>query len=119
MKGEVIIRAINKHAAIYVCMAVFFALCLFSHYLARLAMEICNRRFLVMNGKTLRAMALIDWVDSHSWLAIGYAFLVVASVAFLQIRGRPPWSYWGTAALFCIPCFAYWLPCALIAGKLF
>jgi len=119
MNRGVIFRAINKHAAIYICMTVFFALCLFSHYLARLAMEICNRRFLVMDGKTLRAMALIDWVASHAWLAMVYVFLVVASVAFLQIRGRPPWSYWVTAVLFCSPCFAYWLPCAFIAGKLF
>ena len=117
MKSGVIVRALNKRA-IYVCMAVFFALCWFSHYLARLAMEICNRQFIVMDGKTLRAMALIDWVAVHWWLASAYVFLVVASVAFLQIRGRPPWTYWVTAALFCIPCFAYWLPCALIAGKL-
>ena len=106
-----IFRAITKHA-IYACMAVFFALCWFSHYLARLAMEVCNRQFLVMNGKTLRAMALIDWVAAHWWLAVGYVFLVAASVAFLQIRGRRPWTYWATAVLFCIPGFAYWLPCA-------
>ena len=118
MKSGVLFRAITKHA-IYVCMAVFFALCWFSHYLARLAMEICNRQFLAMNGKTLRAMALIDWVAAYSWLAIAYVFLVVASVAFLQFRGRPPWTYWVTALLFSIPCFAYWLPCAFIAGKWF
>jgi hypothetical protein len=111
-------RAMNRRA-IYVCMAVFFALCWLSHYLARLAMEICNRQFLVTDGKTVRAMALIDWVAAHSWLAIAYIFLVLASVAFLQIRGRPPWTYWVTALLFCIPCFAYWLPCAFITGKLF
>ena len=113
------VTAISRHAAIYVCMVAFFALCWFSHYMARLTMEICNRQFLVMNAKTLRAMALIDWVAGHSWLAVAYVFLVVASVAFLQIRRRPPWTYWVTAALFSIPCFAYWLPCAFIAGKLF
>jgi hypothetical protein len=117
VKSGAILRAIGKRA-IYVCLVVFFALCWFSHYLARLAMEICNRHFLVMDGKTMRAMALIDWIAVHWWLAIAYVSLVVASVAFLQIRGRPPWTYWVTAVFFCIPGFAYWLPCALIAGKL-
>ena len=116
-KSGVIFRAINKHS-LYVCMGVLFALCWFSHYLARLAMEICNRHFPVMDGKALRAMALIDWVAAHSWLAFAYAFMVIASVAFLQVRGRPAWTCWATAILFCIPCFAYWFPCALIAGKL-
>lgn len=113
-----VFRAINKHA-IYVCLAVFFGLCWISHYLARLAMEICNRQFLAMNAKTLRAMALIDWVATHGWLALTYVLVVVAAVSFLQIRGRPPWTYWVTAVLFCIPGFAYWVPCVFIAGKLF
>jgi len=112
-------RTSKKHAAIYVCLAVFFALCWFGHYLARLAMEACNRQFLAMNGKTLRAMALIDWVAAHAWLALAYVFVVVAAVVFLQIRGRAPWTYWVTAALFCIPGFVYWLPCVFIAGKWF
>ncbi len=112
------IRSTNRHAAIYVFMSVLFALSGFSHYLARLTMEICDRHFAVMNGKTLRAMALIDWVAGHGWLAMAYVLLVVGSVAFLQIRGRPAWTYWVAAVLFCIPCAAYWLPCAYIAGKL-
>ena len=112
-------RARKQHATIYVCLAMFFALCWFSHYLARLTMEVCNRQFLAMNGKTLRAMALIDWVAAHAWLALAYVFVVVAAVAFLQVRGRAPWTYWAAAVLFCIPGFAYWLPCVFIAGKLF
>ena len=107
----------QKHPAIYVCLAVLFALCWLSHCLARLAMGICDRRLLV-SVKTQRAMALIDWVGDYWWLAIAYFGLVVAAVAFLQVRGRPAWTYWLAAALFCIPCFAYWFPCALVAGKL-
>ena len=118
MKVGTILAAINRHAAIYVCLAVFFAFCWFLHFAASLRMEICNRQFGLMNDKSLRAMALIDWVADHSWMAIAYVFLVVASIAFLQIRGRPAWSCWLTAALFCIPCIVYWLPCLYICGKL-
>ena len=118
MKVRIILAAINRHAAIYVCLAVFFAFCWFLHFVASLKMEICNRQFGLMNDKSLRAMALTDWVADHSWMAIAYVFLVVASIAFLQIRGRPAWTCWLTAALFCIPCIVYWLPCLYIFGKL-
>jgi hypothetical protein len=109
--------ATKRHAAIYVCLAVFFALCFFSHYLARLTMERCNRQFAVMNDKTRNTMILIDWVAANAWLAIAYCFVVVACVGFLQLRRRPPWTYWLTAAFFSIPGFAYWVPCAYIATK--
>ena len=42
MKIGTVLKAINRHAAIYVCLAVFFALCRFFHHLARLTLEICN-----------------------------------------------------------------------------
>ena len=112
------IRAINRYAAIYECLAVFFAFCWFVHFAACVKMNICDRHFTVMTEQTMKAMTLIDWVTAHSWLALAYILLVVASVAFLQIRGRPQWTCWIAAAAYCIPCFVYWLPCAYIAGKL-
>ena len=39
MKIGTILKAINRHAAIYVCLAVFFAFCWFIHHLALLTME--------------------------------------------------------------------------------
>lgn len=119
LKSGAIFRAFARHAAIHVCLALFFGLCWFIHYLAVLKMEIGKRQFAVMNDKTLRAMALIDWLATHYWLAIGYVLLVVASVAFLQIRGRPPWTCWLAAVLFCLPCVVYCTTCAYIANKLF
>jgi hypothetical protein len=71
VKIGTIIRAINKYAAIYVRLAVFFGFCWFTHYVAFLKMEGCHRQFALMNDETLHAMALIDWVVAHSWLAIG------------------------------------------------
>jgi hypothetical protein len=44
--------------------------------------------------------------------------LAVASVAFLQIRGRPSWTCWLIAVVYCIPCVVYWGPCLYIFGKL-
>ena len=118
MKIRTILGAINRHAGIHVCLAIFFAFCWFLHFVATIKVECCKRGLCMINDRTLRAMALVDWVAAHSWLAIAYFFLVVASVAFLQIRGRAPWTYWLTAVVYCIPCIAYWGPCAYIAGKL-
>jgi hypothetical protein len=118
VKIGTILGAINRCAAIHVCLAVFFAFCWVTHYAAVLKMQFFNRQFALMNDKTLRAMALIDWVAANWWLAVAYAFLAVASVAFLQFRGRPRWTWRVTALVFCIPCVVYWQPCAYIAGKL-
>ncbi|MGA2035641.1 MAG: hypothetical protein ABSG68_25615 [Thermoguttaceae bacterium] len=118
MEIGTIFKAINKHGAIYGYLALFFAFCWFIHFAASMKMEGCNRQFALMNDRTLRAMALIDWVPTHSWLVLAYVLLVVASVAFLQVRGQRSWTYWATAVVYCIPCVVYWLPCAYIAGKL-
>ena len=114
-----ILRAINRHAAIHVCLAVFFAICWGTHFAASLKMEGCHRQFAVMNDKTLEAMALIDWVGANSWLAIAYVVMVVAAVAFAPFRGYPAWAYWLTALILCIPCALYCGKCVYIMNKFF
>ncbi len=117
MKAWTIIIWINRHAAIHVCMAALFALCLLMHYLALTRMEACNRAFLVMNDETERSMALVDLVAANAWLAIACAFLIVGAVLFLQIRGRVRWFYRLIAVGFCLVCLAYCYVCAHLAIK--
>ena len=116
IKIDAILEAINN-TVLHVCMAMFFAFCGFTHYMAVLNMEISKRQFAVMNDKTFWAMALIDWVAAHWWLAIAYVLLVVGSVAFLQFRGRPWWTSWLIAVILCIPCVVYWKACVYIVFK--
>ncbi len=116
MKLGTILKAIYWNAGIYVCLAAFFALCWVFHHLARLTIEICNRNaewreWALTSDRMIKATALVDWVAAHSYLAIAYVVLVVAAVAFAQIRGHPAWTYRLTAVLLCIPCVAYWWPC--------
>jgi hypothetical protein len=119
MRSETILRAIGKHANIHICLAVFFALSWLIHHLAYGRMEMCDRQFSLMNDRTLRTMALIDFVAANPWLAIGYALLAPAAVVFLQVRGRPAWTCWVAAAAFCLPWIPYWNACVYIAvGKL-
>jgi hypothetical protein len=118
MRIRVILGAINRYAGIYVCLALFFGFCWFLHFAATIKAECCKGGLCLINDQTLRAVALIDWVSSHSWLAIAYFLPFIACVAFLQIRGRPRWTWSLTAVLFCIPCVVYWLPCLYIFGKL-
>ena len=113
------IETINRHAAIYVCLAVFFATCWFLHHLARLTLEMCNqnaelREWALSNDRMVKATALVDWVAAHAWLAIAYVVLVVAAVVFAQVRGHPAWTYWLTAVILCIPCVVYWWPCGCV-----
>ena len=117
MKIGASFRALSGHGAIYVCMAMFFTACWLIHCRTLLKMDRCHRQFSLLNDKTLRAVALLDWASAHSELAIAYVVLAIACVAFLQIRGRPGWTYWLTAALFCVPCVVYWWPCAYIMAN--
>ncbi len=110
MKIGAIIRA-TADVAIYFCIAAFFTFCWLLHHLARLTIEICNRdadwrEWALTNDRMMKATALIDWVTAHSWLANAYVVLVVAAVAFAQVRGHPAWTYWLTALILCIPCVA-------------
>ena len=117
MKVGAILAAIWRHAVVHACLATLFAMCWFTHHVALLRMEICDRQFAMMNNRTWKSMALIDWVTAHSWLAIAYIVLAFVSVAFLQARRRPAWTWWVTALVYGIPCAVYWSPCAYIAGK--
>ena len=117
MKIRASLPAINRHAGIHACVGVYFAFWWLIHFAASMKMEACNRHFALMNGETFRAMALIDWIAAHSWLVIAYVFLAVGSIAFLQIRGRPPWTCWIIAVVYCVPCIAYLKACVYITGK--
>ncbi len=114
-----ILNAINKYAAVHVCMAAFFALCWFFHHLARLTLEICDqnadwREWASTNARMKNAASLVGWVAAHSSLAIAYVVMVIAAVAFAHVRGHAAWTYWLAALILCIPCSIYWWPCACI-----
>jgi hypothetical protein len=117
MKIGTILSTINKHAAIYICLGVFFALSRFAHNMALMRMESCKRQFLLMNDETTHSMSMIDFVAATYWLAIVYSFLILAAVVFLQILWRPRWIYWLTAIILCIPLVVYLGTCSYIIFK--
>lgn len=119
MRAWATLTTIFRCACVHVGMAAWFAASWFLHSLAWLRMEGTGRQFLHMDDRTLKAMALIDWVQANAGLAIGYAALAFVSIAFLQVRGRPAWTWWLTAAVYAIPCMLYWVPCARVAVKFF
>src|SRR4051794_15443503 len=123
MKIETILKTINRHTAIYLCLVLFFAFCWFIHYLARQTIEICNRNaewreWAMTNGRMVKATALIDWVAAHSSLAVAYAVLIVTVVAFSQSRRHPVWTFRLTALILCIPFVVYWWPCGCVVLNL-
>ncbi len=116
---QTVLKTIGRHANVHICLTAVFAFTWFLHYMAAMRMAMSDRQFTVPNSRTMRTMALIDLVDAHYGLAIAYAILTFAAVAFLQIRGRPSWTCWLAGAVFGVPCVVYWFGCAYIAvGKL-
>lgn len=115
MKVGTVLRATIRHSSIHLFLAMILAASWFIHYVAFRRMEMCDRQFTSMDDETTRAMALVDLIAVNYWWAIAYSLLAFAAVAFLQIRARPPWTYWLTAVTFCAPCMMYWIACAHIA----
>jgi hypothetical protein len=119
MKIGTVLRTINKNGAVYLCMGGSLAMSWSSHCIAVEKTKAYKRQLTFTNDAALRSIAsVIDWIAANRWLAIAYIFLVVASVAFLQIRRRPPWTHWLAALCLCAPCLFYWSACAYYATAL-
>ena len=111
------LKRVNRHSAAAFAAALFLALCGLSHYLGLQKMAAVARRFPVMNSRTEKGMALIDFLDSHRWFAAAFAFLFIGSLLYLEMRGSPRWSVWLTFFVFAVPCLMYLMVCAYISNK--
>ena len=111
------LRSVNRHGVIYVCLALFAAVCVGAHVAAAFRVDACEGRFLLMNERTIRGMALIEFMRQNLWFPLLYGLLAVAGVLYLQIRGYPRWVPWLYAAILCLPCCWYLSVTAYIGGK--
>lgn len=110
------IKTVVRRIGIHVFLAMIFGSTWFIHHVAVIRMEMSDRQMWPLDDGTMRAMALVDLMESNAWWATSYAALAFGAVAFLQLRARPPWTYWLTAAMFSAPCMLYWIACARIAA---
>ena len=110
-------HAVNRHAAIYICLAFFAAICRATHFVAVMRIEACDGQFTIMDEGTMRNLALIALIRSNPWFPWLYAFLTAGGVAFMQLRKYPEWGWWLWSVVLCSPFALYLSVCGYIGMK--
>ena len=91
--------------------------CLLGHCLARARMEAGHRQFPVMEPRTIRSMAVIDFLHQHWAMPYLYLVVFVGSLIYLEWRNAPRWSQWVVFFFFALPAITYFIGCVRIGGK--
>lgn len=110
-------HAVNRHAAIHICLTFFALICLTMHTLAVMKIDVCGGQFTIMNERTVRNLALIALIKSNPWFPWLYALVTAGGVVFMQLRKYPEWGWWLWSVVLCSPFALYLGVCAYIGIK--
>ena len=111
------LKWINRHSASSVVLLLLLGASTFAHVLAHLRMDMANRQFAIMDDRTIREIAVIDFMHAHYWVAIAYAVVFFATLLWLEIRSAPRWAVWVMFCLLALPCLVYAGACLRIGNK--
>jgi hypothetical protein len=111
------LSGLNRHSASVFLLALFLGFCVLAHFTALARMEGAGRHFAIMDARTVREMAVIDFVHGNVWIVIAYTVVFAGSLLWLEIRGFARWWLWAAFAVFALPCAAYSWGCVHIGGK--
>lgn len=103
--------------------SVLLALCLFeycalAHYLALGTMEKHSRYVPAMDDKSAKRMAIIDLLQNHGWMVVGYAAVFLACLIWMEKRSTPRWALWASFIAMALPCVAYSWGCVAVVRVL-
>src|SRR6266516_669880 len=90
------LKRINRHGGSVASLVVLFGLFAFSHWYARLRMEMANRQFAIMDDRTVRDTSVIDFIHGHIWIVVVYAAVFAGCLIWLEFRAAPRWAVWAT-----------------------
>ncbi len=111
------LKRINRHGGSIAALVVLFGLFAFSHWYARLRMEMASRHFAIMDDRTVREMSVIDFIHGHLWIVVAYAAVFVACLIWLEFRAAPRWAVWATFIALALPLFVYDRACLHVGSK--
>jgi hypothetical protein len=98
-------------------LVVLFGAVTFTHWSARLRMDMASRQFALMDDRTVRKLSVIDFVHSHFWIAAAYGAVFLACLIWLEFRAAPRWAVWATFIMLALPSLAYARTCLHIGNK--
>ena len=117
MTFKQILRSINHNFFVHFCLLVFLGLCVLCHLSATFKIDMSGGHFTLMNERTVKSLALIQFIGTNLWFPVLYGLVTFGGVFYLQVRGHPRWAYWLYAAVLCLPFWFYMSACAYIGGK--
>jgi hypothetical protein len=111
-----IIKTINKYGSSYLMVILLFCLFTFIHFLAKIKVD----NFLMANidRKTIKNIALYEFIDSHLYLTIIYAAIIFFVILISQLRKFPKFVTSLSVLMLLVPCFMYSNVCAYLATKI-
>ncbi len=112
-----ILKRINRHGGSVASLVVLFGMIAFTHWSARLRMDMASRQFAIMDDRTVREMSVIDFIHGHLWIVVAYAAVFLACLLWLEFRAAPRWTVWVTFILLALPSLAYAWACLHIGNK--
>jgi len=107
----------NRHAASSMLLVLLLGASAVADFMARTRMDMANRRFAIMDGRTVREMRVIDFIHAHLWIVIAYLAVFLAFLLWLEFRGAPRWSVWVTFIMLAVPALTYGSACLHIGNK--
>src|SRR5450631_69486 len=114
MKFFATAKWVNRHCSSLVLAASLLLPCGVEHIMALARMDSVNRQFPIMNLRTERGMATIDFLNDNRWIAWVFAVAFIGSLLYLELRAAPRWSVWLVFFSFTAPCIFYLIGCAYI-----
>jgi hypothetical protein len=117
MRVSEILKQINRHGGSVASLFVLFGVVTFTHWSARLRMDMTSRQFAIMDARTVREIGVIDSVNGHFWIVAAYAAVFLACLVWLEFRAAPRWVVWATFILLALPPLAYARACLHIGTK--
>ncbi len=85
--------------------------CAFADFRARMKMDMANRKFAIIDDRTVREMRLIDFIPTHFWIVVAYVALSLVCLLWLEFRAASRWSVWVTFTVLALPTLAYGSAC--------
>ena len=111
------LKRINRHGGSVASLVVLFGAIAFTHWSARLRMNMAGRQFALMDDRTMRELSVIDFVHSHWWIVAACGVVFLTCLIWLEFRAAPRWAVWATFIMLALPLLAYAWACLHIGNK--
>jgi uncharacterized membrane protein YecN with MAPEG domain len=111
------LKRINRAGGSVASLVVLFGIIAFTHWSARLRMDMASRQFAIMDDRTVREMSVIDFIHGNLWIVAAYIAVFLACLLWLEFRAAPRWAVWATFIVLALPVLAYTRACLHIGNK--